>query len=192
MKKMLPLIRLSSLAAALLLSAQAMADTASLDVTFTATLKETTCDMQIEGGSGDGSYNVIPIGSGEKVSLADITSGSDAATATFKLKIVECPDSLATLKTTVSGSKSGYVETGIVNGRATGAADYIALTIARADAPDAPFVINSTDDSKRLVWTGDEIAAKEVPLIARIIETKSGLGTTGAFDVVATFNFTYE
>ena len=27
---------------------------ASLDVTFTANLRETTCDMAIEGGSGDG------------------------------------------------------------------------------------------------------------------------------------------
>lgn len=38
----------------LALSAQAMAGSTSLDVTFTATLRETTCDMAIEGGTGDG------------------------------------------------------------------------------------------------------------------------------------------
>lgn len=36
--------------------------TSSLDVTFTATLRETTCDMKIEGGTGDGKANMIPIG----------------------------------------------------------------------------------------------------------------------------------
>jgi hypothetical protein len=33
------------------------------------------------------------------------------------------------------------------------------------------FEINSTDDSKRIVWTPGEITAKEVPLTAKLVET---------------------
>lgn len=41
----------------------------NLDITFTANIRDTTCDMKIEGGSGDGSSNVIPIGTDGKVRL---------------------------------------------------------------------------------------------------------------------------
>ncbi|VEA09001.1 fimbrial protein [Salmonella enterica subsp. enterica serovar Sanjuan] len=50
------------------LSSQAMAASTNLDVTFTATLRETTCDMAIEGGTGNGQSNTIPIGTaGENI-----------------------------------------------------------------------------------------------------------------------------
>ena len=45
----------------------------NLDITFTANIRDTTCDMKIEGGSGDGTSNVIPIGTNGKV-RARITS----------------------------------------------------------------------------------------------------------------------
>lgn len=62
MKKTVVLTRLAALLA-LAVSSQSMAiGTSSLDVTFTATLRETTCDMKIEGGTGDGKANMIPIG----------------------------------------------------------------------------------------------------------------------------------
>ncbi|TXU05933.1 fimbrial protein [Enterobacter hormaechei] len=184
----------TSLSALLLaaLSSQAMATSTNLDVTFTATLRETTCDMAIEGGSGDGKNNTIPIGTAGKTSLADIINKTDAASTTFKLKITECPSSLTGLKTTISGSKSGYVDTAIVNGVTTGLADYVGVSIARASAPTAPFTINATDDAKRLVWTTAEINSKEVPLVASLVETKSGLATTGSFSAIATFNFEYQ
>ena len=191
MKKTVHVARLSALLA-LAISSQAMAGSIPLDVTFTATLRETTCDMKIEGGTGNGTNNTIPIGTGGSVQLNDITNGTDAATANFKLKITECPSSLSALKTTVSGSQSGYVKTAIVNAATSGPADYLAVSIARASAPTAPFEINSTDDSKRLVWTSAEISAKEIPLVARLLETQAGRGTTGAFSATATFNFTYE
>lgn len=41
----------------------------NLDITFTANIRDTTCDMKIEGGSGDGTSNVIPIGTNGKVRL---------------------------------------------------------------------------------------------------------------------------
>lgn len=192
MKKTMSLTRLAAFLA-LAVSSQAMAvGSSSLDVTFTATLRETTCDMKIEGGSGDGKNNTIPIGTSGKTSLADITSGADAASTAFKLKITECPSSLTALKTTITGSKSGYVDTLIVNGISSGAADFMGVSIARASAPAAPFTVNSTDDAKRLVWSSQEISSKEVALIARLAETKSGQGTTGNFSAVATFNFEYQ
>jgi hypothetical protein len=48
MKQAMSLVRPGALLA-LALSSQAMAGTTNLDVTFTATLRETTCDMTIEG-----------------------------------------------------------------------------------------------------------------------------------------------
>lgn len=165
----------------------------SLDVTFTATLRETTCDMAIEGGSGGGQNNTIPIGSGGTVSLDKIANGDSSAQATFKLKITECPDSLQGLKTTITGTKSGYSDYIIANGSGTAnAASFLGITIARVSATDAPFTINTASDTGRIIWSSAEISAKEVPLVATLAETRTGQGTTGDFSAVATFNFTYE
>jgi type 1 fimbria pilin len=189
MKKVLSLAPLSAL---LLMAFQTPAQAADLEVSFTATLRETTCDMKIEGGTGDGTNNTIPVGTAGKTNLADIVSGSDAASTQFKLKITECPSSLAGLKTTVTGSASGYLKTAIANAATSSKADYTGVSIARVSAPDAPFEVNSTDDTKRLVWTSSEIGSKEVPLIARLVETQAGKATTGNFSATATFNFVYE
>lgn len=191
MKKTMPLTRLAAFLA-LTVSSQTFAAGTNLDVTFTATLRETTCDMKIEGGTGDGKANIIPIGTSGKTSLADIVSGSDNASTTFKLKIIECPSSLAGLKTTIAGTKSGYIDTAITNAVVTNKADYVGVSIARASAPTAPFTINSTTDTQRLVWSPQEISGQEVALIARLVETKTGLATTGDFSAVATFNFEYQ
>lgn len=179
---------------ALALSSQAMAAGTNLDVTFTAVLRETTCDMQIEGGTGDNLNNTITIGAAGTTSLADIAAANDKAAANFKLKITECPASLSALKTTVTGDQSGYATTQIKNSVAmsSGGADYVGISIARASAPDTLFVINSQTDSERLVWTPGEISAHEVALVAQLRETRAGSGSTGAFSATATFNFTYE
>lgn len=165
---------------------------ASLDVTFTATLRETTCDMAIEGGSGDGQNNTIPIGTNGTVGLDKIINGDSSAQTTFKLKITECPSSLQSLKTTVSGTQSTDSDKIIANGAASDAASNLGVSIARASATDAPFTINSTSDSTMLVWSSQEITNKEVPLVATLVETSAGKGTTGTFSALATFNFTYE
>ena len=176
----------------LALSTQAIAAGTNLNVTFTATLREVTCDMKIEGGTGDGASNTIPIGTDGKINVIDIINGSDAAGAQFKLKIIDCPNSLVTLKTTVTGTASTDSATAIANTATSNKADYIAVSIARATAPDAPFEINSTDDSKSLIWTGDEYSNMEVPLIARLVATRPGEATAGNFSAVATFNFEYQ
>ncbi|WP_148243599.1 fimbrial protein [Enterobacter asburiae] len=191
MKKTIALTRLAAFLA-LTVSSQTFAAGANLDVTFTATLRETTCDMKIEGGTGDGKANIIPIGAGGKTSLADITSGSDSATTAFKLKIIECPSSLAGLKTTVSGTASTDLATAIMNAAATNMAEYMGVSIARASAPMTPFTINATEDAKRLVWSPQEISSQEVALVARLVETKTDQATTGDFSAIATFNFEYQ
>ncbi|WP_296236579.1 fimbrial protein [uncultured Enterobacter sp.] len=191
MRKTLLHTRTSALFA-LVLSAQAMAETKTLDVTFTATLRETTCDMKIQGGTGDGSKNTIPIGTSGKTSLADIAAGNDAASTTFKLLITECPSSLSGLKTTITGTQSTDLLTAIANAATDSPASNMGVTIARVSAPTTPFTINATEDAKRLVWTAGEISGKEVPLIARLVETKTGQATTGSFSAIATFNFVYE
>lgn len=174
------------------LSAQAMAASTNLDVTFTATLRETTCDMAIEGGTGDGKNNTIPIGAAGKTSLADIINGNDLASTTFKLKMTDCPASLQGLKTTITGSSVPGMDTAIQNAATSTPALNTGLTLARASAPTALFTIGSTDDTKRLVWMPGERTSKEVQLIARLVETKSGEATTGLYSGTATFNFEYQ
>lgn len=153
--------------------------TINLDLTFTATLRETTCDMTLEGGSGG------------ITQLDKIINADSSATTAFKLKIVDCPSSLTKLKTTITGTASS-IQTAISNSATNNAASNVGVSIARAITPDQPFEINATDDAKSLLWTSSEISAKEVPLVARLMETATGKGTTGIFSATATFNFEYE
>lgn len=165
----------------------------NVNVTFSANIIETTCEMRLEGGSGNGINNTIPVGSGGKVGLDKIIAGDTAATATFKIKIVECPAGVTSIKTTIKGTQSNYADTLITNGiSGEGASSFLGISIARASASNQPFVINSTNDSHRLNWSSAEINAKEVTLISRLQETQSNKGTTGNFSAVATFNFNYE
>ena len=165
----------------------------SVDVTFTANNIETTCEMKLEGGTGNGINNTIPIGSGGKVSLDKIIQNDQAATTSFKIKIVECPAGVTSIKTTIKGTSSSYKNTAIISDLSgEGASSFLGVTIARASATNQPFVINSTVDNQRLNWSSAEISAKEVSLISRLVETQSGQGTTGNFSAVATFNFDYE
>ena len=155
----------------LALSGSALAEGTNLDVNFTANIRETTCDMKLMGGTGSDTDQTLLIGNGGQVRLDDVKAGT--ANANFKIVIVECPASLTSLKATVKG-------------------DFSAVEIARASAPEAPFIINSDDDAKRLVWSATEIQNKEVPLVATIRETKVNSMTVGDFEATATFEFSYE
>jgi len=181
-----------SLIAFAMLAITGSAAATDLNVNFTANIRETTCDMKLVGGTGSDTQQTLTIGNNGQVRLDDVKAGT--ANATFKIVMVECPSSLAALKTTVKGTPSGYLATGLVNQitKANGGADYSAVEIARADTPDAPFKINSTVDAERLVWSATEIQNKEVPLIATIRETQANSMTIGDFQAVATFEFSYE
>ncbi|MGS4681307.1 fimbrial protein [Enterobacter soli] len=168
-------------------------DDTNVNVNFTAYLTETTCDMKLVGGTGSDTKQTLKIGdSNGEVRLESVVAGT--ATAKFKIAIVECPASLQSLKTTVKGTPAGALPTGLVNQItvANGGANWAAVTVARESKPEAPFKINSTTDSERLVWSATEITNKEVPLVATLRETSTGKMTLGTFQAVATFEFTYE
>lgn len=162
----------------------------SLDVTFTANIRETTCNMQLTGGTGDGSSNTYVIGdSNGKVGLDDIINETDNAKVEFSLKATDCPSSLSSIETSLNGTGSSTVNTIINNSLSSSGSNYTGISIARASAPDSPFKVNT---SGALTWTAAEISAGEVDLIARIEPTDSSKATTGAFQADVTFNFTYE
>lgn len=181
-----------SLIALAMLAMTGSAAATDLNVNFTANIRETTCDMKLVGGEGSDTQQTLTLGTNGQVRLDDVKAGT--ANAAFKIVMVECPASLTSLKTTVKGTKSGYLASGLVNqiAKTNGGADYSAAEIARADAPDAPFIINSTVDAERLVWSPTEIQNKEVNLVATLRETKANSMTIGDFQTVATFEFSYE
>ncbi|HKM97473.1 MAG TPA: fimbrial protein [Buttiauxella sp.] len=179
-----------SLIALAMLAMTGSAAATDLNVNFTANIRETTCDMKLVGGEGSDTQQTLTIGTNGQVRLDDVKAGT--ANATFKIVMVECPASLTSLKTTVKGKKSGYLPSGIINQAASGAADYSSVEIARASTPDAPFVVNSTVDAERLVWSPTELQNKEVALMATLRETQPNKMTIGDFLAVATFEFSYE
>lgn len=181
-----------SLIALAMLAMTGSAAATDLNVNFTANIRETTCDMKLVGGEGSDTQQTLTLGTNGQVRLDDVKAGT--ANAAFKIVMVECPASLTSLKTTVKGTKSGYLASGLVNqiAKANGGADFSAAEIARADAPDAPFIVNSTVDAERLVWSPSEIQNKEVNLVATLRETKANSMTIGDFQTVATFEFSYE
>lgn len=162
----------------------------SLNVTFSANILETTCNMQLTGGTGDGSNNTYVIGDANgKVGLDDILNKTDDAKVNFSLKATECPSSLSSIKTSINGTVSSYMDTVIVNSASSGGSSYVGIALARASAPDSFFKVNT---SGALAWTSAEINAGKVDLLARIEATNSSKATTGAFQADVTFNFTYE
>lgn len=179
-----------SLIALAMLAMTGSAAATDLNVNFTANIRETTCDMKLVGGEGSDTQQTLTLGTNGQVRLDDVKAGT--ANATFKIVMVECPASLASLKTTVMGKQSGYLPSGIVNQAASGAADYSSVEIARASTPEAPFVVNSKEDAERLVWSPTELQNKEVALMATLRETQPNKMTIGDFQAVATFEFSYE
>ncbi|MCM7836598.1 fimbrial protein [Enterobacter asburiae] len=181
-----------SLIALAMLAMTGSAAATDLNVNFTANIRETTCDMKLVGGEGSDTQQTLTLGTNGQVRLDDVKAGT--ANAAFKIVMVECPASLTSLKTTVKGTKSGYLASGLVNqiAKTNGGSDFSAAEIARADAPDAPFIVNSTVDAERLVWSPSEIQSKEVNLVATLRETKENSMTIGDFQTVATFEFSYE
>lgn len=183
--------------ALLLIAAGAVhAEDTTLEATLTATIRETTCDMKLSGGTGSDTKRTanvtVPGRSNIWIPLADGQAGKGIAT--FKLQIIECPASLSSLKTTIKGTPDVRLKTGLANqiAKADGGAEYAALEIARTTATNAPFTINSDADEERLVWTDTEIDKKEVSLTATLRETQSGLMSLGKYTTVATFEFSYE
>lgn len=197
MKKTLLSLPIAAAVAMAAIPESALATGTSLDATLTATIVETTCNMKLAGGFGDTTKQTLTISVPGNpniwIPVTDAQAGK--AASTFKIKIVECPPSLTSLKTTIKGTASSQLKTGLANQitETDGGAKAVALEIARSTATTAPFVINSEVDAERLVWTKTEIEdAKEVSLTATLRETQAGEMTIGHFQTVATFEFSYE
>ncbi|ECG8592566.1 fimbrial protein [Salmonella enterica subsp. salamae] len=197
MKKTLLSLPIAAAMAMVAIPESALASDATLDATLTATIVDTTCNMKLSGGTGNATEQtiniIVPGRDNIYVPVTDAQAGK--AASTFKIQIVECPPSMTSLKTTIKGTASDTSNTALANqiAETDGGAKGAALEIARSIATTAPFVINSTVDAERLVWTEDEIKkAKEVSLTATLRETKAGEMTIGHFKTVVTFEFSYE
>ncbi|EKT7568239.1 fimbrial protein [Salmonella enterica] len=197
MKKTLLSLPIAAAMAMAAIPESALAGDATLDATLTANIVDTTCNMKLAGGFGDATKQtiniIVPGRDNTYVPVTDAQAGK--AASTFKIKIVECPPSMTSLKTTIKGTASDTSRTALANqiAETDGGAKGAALEIARSTATTTPFVINSTVDAERLVWTDDEIKkAKEVSLTATLRETQAGEMTIGHFQTVVTFEFSYE
>ncbi|TBL62550.1 fimbrial protein [Hafnia alvei] len=171
----------------------------SLDLTFKANIRETTCDMYISGGTASGqsaNSTTITIGPSGQVRLDEILQGGSGTgnnTAGFALNIKQCPPGLTGIKTKVAASPLSPSTTAITNAASSGAAKHIGLTIARKDKPDQPFTLNSDVDSQKLVWTSSDISTGKVDLLARLVLIGSDItGATGQYSGTAVFDFTYN
>lgn len=102
-----------SLIALAMLAMSGSAAAADLNVNFTANIRETTCDMKLVGDTGSDTQQTLTIGNNGQVRLDDVKAGT--ANANFKIVLVECPASLTSLKTKVSGTRSGYLYSGLIN-----------------------------------------------------------------------------
>lgn len=176
------------------------------DVTFTARILATTCNMAVNDGAAGGAATVYIGDADHKVTLGDLineqnsTATSGPTIAAFNIKASGCPASLQSIKTTITGTQNGnkvLVPSSIADGDAKG----VGVKIARASAPDQPFTIftsttASTDGSEVILWdTASEVGdGKQLDLIAHLVPTTTlitGL-TSGKFNAIATFNFDYE
>ncbi|HBM9260476.1 TPA: fimbrial protein [Citrobacter freundii] len=184
----------------------ANADTDQFNITFKARILATTCKMAI-GDGAVGSAATIYIGDADhKVTLGDLMTEKDSTATSgptitaFNIRASDCPVSLQSIKTTITGTKNGD-KVLVPSSTGQGDAKGVGVKIARTSTPDQPFTIfsgttASTDGSEVIIWnTASEVGAgKQLDLIAHLVPTStttSGL-TTGTFNAVATFNFDYE
>ncbi|EOF9297452.1 fimbrial protein [Enterobacter bugandensis] len=181
----------------------ANADTDSFDITFKANIKETTCDMTINGSSGSSVIDIGNVSLGDVISHRDDNSSTAPNMATFSLEVKECPRSLTSIKTTISGSHSGYDSTSTIlvssqEGDTTPTG--IGAKISRTNEPTSYFKIfdssssTSSNGSEVILWKPEELTTGRVNLVARLVPTKSDASSavTGNFRATATFNFSYE
>ncbi|MCX8290011.1 fimbrial protein [Enterobacter pseudoroggenkampii] len=163
----------------------------NLDVNFTANVLETTCQMKLVGGTGSDTSQTLTIGN-NNLHIEDIKNKSSNAQAAFQIKMVECPQSLTQLKTTLTGDVSGYNASLIKNGLSgSGASGQSGVGIAREE--DASETLIKPGEDGNLTWTAAERSAGELKLVAAIRETTTSPGiTAGNFSAKATFNFEYQ
>lgn len=163
----------------------------NLTVNFDATIQEPTCNVFIAAsadGSGAGSSAEIKFNA---VQLDKILNKDASARQVFSLKMDSCSAGLTRLVTTMKTSATLMNNQAIGNSLSgTGSAQNIGVTLARENAPDALFTLNSTTDAQRLVWSSTEMAAQVVALRATLVADAGA--TLGSYSGTATFETTYE
>ncbi|EEE2001258.1 fimbrial protein [Salmonella enterica subsp. enterica serovar Kotte] len=160
-----------------------------LNVDFTATVLETTCNITLSedgtaiANNGTDKYALtIP-----DVGLDKIAKADPAAQANFKLVASGCSAGIGSIVTKLSGATiSGNL---IKNAATSNAATNIGMGIKRKGDADSAFI--TPNNTSSISWTADEIA-NGLPMTVALRETTSGTGGIGSFTAKATFNFTYN
>lgn len=172
----------------------------SIDVTFTATVADTTCVVNVVGGSGDGKNQTVVIGdSAGEVSMDAIVSGDSAATANFSLQATECPAAgTPNFSTTIQADSDPQASNMLLN-KAAGAlaAQGLGITLSRADKTDTPLTLNQKIDYAAFGWQelvkDNFTQSVQVPLMARIATTVDPtLAKAGNVQATAVFHFDYN
>lgn len=172
-----------------LVNASGAGATSNLTVNFSATIKENSCNIYIannNSGSGAAASSEIKFNS---VSLDKIINSDASAQKAFTLKMDSCTPGLTKLTTTLHSSTT-LLNNMAVGNTLTGGAQNVGVQIARDSTPTQPFTLNSTTDSKRLVWTSSEISGGLVTLRATLVAGSAP--TLGSYQGIATFETSYE
>lgn len=173
-----------------------------LDVEFKANIRATTCDMSIGGAT---TTTTIPFGDvllNDVISHRADTSFDETTMERFTLDVVNCPESLKSLKTAISGVHAN--DNTILISSVTGDSDLggLGVQFSRSTNMSSHFLIygatnpsgNDGTDTQVIYWSQDEIDAKKIDMVAHLVTMRADATNSniGAFQATATFNFTYE
>lgn len=188
MKRNKRLLAASAIAMIFPLSSQAE----DVNVDFTATVLATTCSMSIvalDGSTITGdATNGYTLAMGD-VGLDKITTKSADSQKNFKIVASECSGSLAKITTTLASSQSASGSFIKNESTDSGAATNIGMGFKRKSVSDETYL---TPGSGKFDWTDEERSNNAVEMTVALRELTEGKGTIGAFNSIATFNFTYQ
>ncbi|POP41581.1 hypothetical protein CHU32_16845 [Superficieibacter electus] len=177
----------------------------AIDITFKAKVIEATCNVTINGSDATA---IITLGSEGNATLDEIVQYMDgdfnSATMTrFTLGAKDCPESIASVQTTLGGVIPGTSNTILIpttaDASAGNTAGGVGVRISRANTKDYLRVFgekgsSSATDDESIKWTPGELSDGQVQLDARLVTMRGDMSNTevGHLQVTATFNFNYE
>lgn len=172
----------------------------SVDVTFTATVADTTCVINVVGGSGDGKNQTVVIGdSNGEVPIEAVINGDSAATASFSLQASECPAAGTPNFFTTIQADSDLTAANMLLNEAEGptAAQGLGISLSRADSPDTPLPLNQKLSYGDLGWQvlikDNFMQSVEARMVAKIAATAAASSArAGSVQASAVFHFDYN
>ncbi|HAF5148041.1 TPA: fimbrial protein [Salmonella enterica] len=165
-----------------------------INVDFTATVIETTCNFIIDTAvspavkenTRNSQYTLtIP-----NVSLDKIISEDPAAQSNFTLKTDNCNPGISAISTKITssaGRTGNLINNSLSNSTA---ATNIGMGFKRQSDSGNNFI--TPDNATTITWSSDERSAGLPLTVALRIVNGSGTTSTGEFESTATFNFTYN